>query len=570
MEKEGLLANELYQCVVDGRDAKSTLSILKCNNTVVKEQGWQILASIVEDIGDADLSNQGKTTLSIILNYLVDHGNAKEVLFSLLEACQAFRSTSLFLLVLPGLTQTVLHLPLRQLSLDIILETVSSHIKGISWLEDYYLTVTNTEGVDQLVANDQGAISELLYCSKSIIMELVVPVWEGFSSQCTTAHRELFINFLLKLFHYPLLYIHMNNHSVSDCCSAILELIQQLIPTFSTLLEDRTDSQSTHFTTDQISQEPAKCALVETTTNPGIGNLCYMVFFENSTINYFPCVFTNIHRLSMLLPFLNSLYSLSSNPVVLNKTQRLIQFLISSVPDSSMDGDMSCSLHFRSFVSYSHWCMQYCDLSPLRKTASDLLKLFHQKLTPKCRFQIYNWILETEKSPDVLGYTYTQIKDLIHSTWQNDRRNAGELEKYAIRLISVIYRPPDIEAKNGNLLEDLSRIASALNLALYLVLRDKKRSSPYTQNMSKYIREYVEPVGVCIESELTKLRSYLATLDTESPSEVRQLAACSLTVGGETLTNNSQLEREGMKAAVAKLELVLYNHTFLKQTLQSP
>lgn len=370
----------LYDCVT-GSSADSVVALLNDNETLVKDQGWKILTLLTEIALEQVLDENGKENFKTLLAYMVSNCNSKEILFGLLEMCQAFTSPSLFLLVLPHLTETVLLLPLKRVSLDIILDTASSHVKGIPWLEEYCITVSDA---GQLNSTHSNSVVELLTCVEKIITELASPLWDAHSSVYEAKHRDMFVDFLLKLLHFPLLYLYNDNQLVASCCNRAIELLSMIVPTFSNLLRLPT-SQSTRFTGGNTLQTPAYHALAQTSKVSGIAHLLYLVFCEHETDNQFPCVYTGAHRLTMLLPFLNDFYCQSTNSVVVYKTQKLLGSLLKSVPDSSLHEEL-CSLpELRSFIPYSYHCMQYCELEPLRKAASELLNTFLVKISVKSK-----------------------------------------------------------------------------------------------------------------------------------------------------------------------------------------
>lgn len=524
-----------------------------------EENSWSITSAMLEKLAD-QFSTDQLLSLDFLLDKLVQYGKPKEMVFALLECCQAFHSTQLFTTAITHLSHVLMKLPISQSSLDIVTESVHSHIKGMPWTtfgEGYQLVEADDEDSGVKVLNTDSVI-DIASVVSAICQQLIVPLSNHWKEQLNGHHKDVLIQFLLKLLNYPLLYIFHQDliSTITECFDQVHNCLKRFVPTLTTLFkEDHT--RLTTFTMDNLLASPRSNALVEDDDQAGLANLAYMILCKN--YDSFPQVYTHQYRFILLLPYLSKLTTMATDSIVNFKTQALVMQITNNIEDMSIDTELAQMAAFRGLISYCYWCMQYAEINCLRKKAMLIFKTLHGKLDDDARANVYRWVLRTCSSPEVLSHLYSLVKDYIHKHWAT---TSSHIIKTCNGLLSLVFAAPE-EEKEGDIVADLNKISSAINVAIYLVLRDKQRASPFTNQMSEYIYKYLQPVGECLRSELKHQQKTLE----ESAIQEDERPALSIEVGGKSITADSQLEREMTKSVVSKLELVLFNHKYLTELL---
>lgn len=524
---------------------------------VLADDCWYFLPMVCENLPE-ELSDNQKNSLRTLLDKLVAVGNPKELLYVLLEPCEAFKSTSLFLTLLPYLERTLEKINVEKNSMDIVLNTIYSHVKCIPC--DMDCSIVQTDDGNQVQDVSSEAVQGIIHCIESIMKELLLPFLHHSRSKLNPNQVHLICDFLLKTMSYPLLYIYPNDVCL-QCCKLVMDCLTLLTPTLSTLYSSEAGVEEIFAPGSLIPNAP-ELAMNETAVEPGLGNLGYLVLCESLNGQSFPKVFATQHRMRVMLPSIHRLLIRSSHPVVLYKALSMANLLLQGFAKASVEQDFMELPTFRSFIPFCHWSMQFSQLLPLRRLASSVHSLLINALSVKSKCSAFQWILEEEQSPDILGHTYSLIKDLLHSNWASGK-DQDAVTASCLDMLNKIFTPP-AENKTGNLLADLNKISAALNLALYLVLRDRRRLSPYTERMNSYIKQYIEPIGLCLLDEQRSLMDRISSLRTTS-SETSTVA---VRVGNEILPPlDPAMEEEMIKSNLLKLDLILFTHSQLKDLL---
>lgn len=568
MDKEdgmdGDVATQIFMAV-HGEELDKILVVCARNENQLTENGWAILNHLNERIADMILNPTQGRVYSSLLEYLLQHSNPRELIFAFLEACQGFQNQSIFYLTVPALGRALISLPKKQRSLDVVCSTLFGYVQSCSWSADDYV-VTENEDNALTAEKKTDATVEIIRTISTIIEYIVLPMAKDI--KCLDDGGVL-TACIVKLLHYPLLYILYDREDqlLVQCYESIFHALIRLNPTLSVLLKTYANSAVTSaFDTSELVENPVGVDRSSAFDDGkllilGVANLVYHIYFEGLEQNNLPHVFTAQYILTLCLPCLVGMFTRSSNVVVALKANRLLEALLKRVAVETLNKEFLDQPSIKGAVAFICWSMQFSELLSSRQCAARLLPLLISRFDRNAKFYILLSILNTEVSPEVLSYTYTLIKDFIHSCWTSQESPLDG--SHSLRLMEKIFRAPDGE--EGNLITDLNKISSALNLARYLILRDKRRIAVYTKQMNKYIESYIKPVGMCLKTEMERMESRLKAIHSGDykPAEVE------LTVAGETLQNSIAMEEEAIAGVINRLHLVLYVYNCVEDMLKN-
>lgn len=569
MEGDGKVSALVCDAVeaINEQSKDAILASLTANQPVLKEQGWSFLSKLSEAVQDLQLTTEQIHVYENILNALTNIGNAKELTFAFLESCEVFKDSMLFHSSVQYLTKTILKLPVHQRSLDTLSDSLYGHVRVAKFSTNKHTLEEDDDTPDKLYTKNEEENSETLIIVQTLTDHFVTPLADRKHLTTETAKKQV-TEVILKLLNYPLLFVLFDKEDDTDlgCTEKLVNALVSISPTISSVIFDSTSLiPNTLFTIEEIAEDPVTLARHcgdNDIVLSAVGNLAYLIFQEGLVRDSMPSVYTGTYKFVTLLPALCNMYRLAAHDVVAYKAIRLLRCLVLMIEDNSLNHDFLDSSSVRETVRFMFWCMQFNEMLTVRQTAARLLPLLISKLNYKARFHLFNWILETEKSPEILSYVYTLIKDLVHVCWsQPSNSYVEEYNDHCLKLMSNIFSPPDGE--EGNIIADLNKISSALNLARYLVARDKRRTAVFTSEMKRYIEEYINPVHHCLTSELENLKQRLEQIDS---GEYQPIDA-SVNIGGEVLDNNIVVEREATEGIIAKINLVLYVHSCLTEAL---
>ena len=566
MEEGGIISKLVEKTVVSIKEKQSEagLALMTDNKSILQEQAWAFLSKLSEALQDLHLTEEQVRVYEQVLDILTKIGNVKELAFAFSECCEVFRNSMLFHSTVQYLTKTVLKLPAHQRSLDTLSDMLYGHIRTAEFSQDKHPLEEEDDTPGKMYTRDCQENSEILRIVRTITDHFISPLSDRKHLATDTARKQI-TELILKLLNYPLAFVMFDQEDETDMGNTekLLNCLVTINPTVShVMIEYASRISSQLFTIEQIADKPVQLAQHGGDGEAllhAIGNLAYLIFYEGLAEESMPNVYAPTYKLVVLLPPLCSMYKLASHDVVVYKAVKLLASLLNAVEDNSLTHDFLDAPSVRETVRLLLWCMQFNEMLTVRQTAARLLPLFISKLRYRARFYLFNWVLEMEKSPEILSYIFTLIKDFVHECWsQTDTK----YDDYCLKLMSKIFHPPS--EGDGNLISDLNKISSALNLARYLVTRDKRRTSTFTREMKTYIEEYIKPVHHCLTAELENLQQRLEQIDKEDYQPID----CSVEVsGGDIIGSNISVEREATEGVIAKINLVLYVHSCLSEAL---
>ncbi|XP_067934778.1 glomulin-like [Watersipora subatra] len=550
------LAEEAAAAVRRGDDkALHTLFSRDINN--LDELVWPMLTRVNELLESASMSKITCSTYSTLLQLASLRGKPKELVYAYLESCEAFQSSVVVCGTVPLLASALAKIPENERSLEVVCNTLDSHIRSCPWTRDDYVIADDDandltrDPVIKLHEKTQ-ATTDLLHLVTTVVEEFAVPM-TNISND--TMSKEAMSEMMTRLAHYPLLYT-LDEHVMPTIVSAL----SNVHPTLTKLLFRDFAKENTIFAVSTIIEDPLNMSKTsESLWMPGLGAVLYAVLYDGCCVQAMPSVHTPQFQFISLLPTLHSLFIRCSHKVVALKTTRLLEYLLNRIGAGDVDETALESALIKETIAFLCWGMQFSDLLTVRQSSARLLPVLCSKFTIKGQYYLLQHTLSTQTSPEILSYVYTLVKDFVHHMWSSPM--AETYQNYALNLMEKIFCPP--EGEGGQLIGDLNKISSALNLARYLVNRDKRRTAAQTRDMMRYIKDYIKPVGKCLRSELNGLEERLKTLNEGS----FELSEMSVDVGSETINCGIDVEKEATLGAINKVHLVLHVYDCLADSL---
>jgi len=553
-KKEDILVEELCSLVISKKVPEALSLLEKSGQEYLADHNWTLLPGFCIRISSCKSEDYDLSDALIIIDNLLTASSPKELVFILLECCEAFRGRSLFRDLVSRLQTSLMQLKTNQYSLDIILGTLYGNIVVNDALLTEYKTIASETDETLMKIQGKESLNHLLGLIK-IVSDFMVALVDPIVTAGDAQNQGHMVEYVLRILNYPLLYVHMDD-DVFEAVTVLANIIASFKPN---LFEELLTPSRNDYDAGSMEPNPIQQARMSEKSDPcALGNLCHALLVHRVTPLWVPEVYSACYRFRVLLPTVSSLWPRSSNHAVMCKALELLEEMMKSINALSLDSFMMDLAEFKGMFSFLFYAMQFCELLPLRRKAAELLRTVLVRMSQSGKYTAFNWMLETVASPELLGFIYTIIKDNIHDQWGSNEERA-----HFVTLLSKIFCPP-IEG-SGDLIGDLDRISAALNLARYLAARGKNRASSFTTDMQAYVNKYIIPVGKCLEESIAELEKRL--LEPVEGLEAKPAIDVSVSVGNEVIENNEQLEREATEASLRKLQMVQYVHRCLTESL---
>ena len=464
----------------------------------VREHGMDIILGVCNHL------NSEKTTWSpemeecceFSLLMVAQLSNPKEVLIALQEQVAEFGSSSKFKVLLLPFQAVLLRLPDKQSNiLNMVLETIGEHVSSLPLPSPGYCF----EGQERILLDTDSKVQ----CISDIyeaLAEFYAPFVKQMSLNRSSSkledettireRRRVLKKNLLKTMEQPL--ICMDLHFAEGKSPNLLrrtaeKLIHHLsfvCSDFFSLPEAVRQFQGKH-----------QCLSVLDDGNPppslkSLGTIFYLIYGEQLSCISIPCVYSQEFIFHTVLLHADLLLR-SGEPLVVHKGLLLIQGLLKHVGESSLSIDcLDHPIHFQIFQSLVWLAMSGVNSREFKVLSVELWRPYLSKLHPGARYHLLQSLLPTVEHPGLRGLVINIIKDQIAFCldkglpyFLHDRLNA---------CLPLIWKlPQDVET---DLLEHMDAIMSALNLARFLLLRDKQDASGFVKHLPVLEEQFMEPL----------------------------------------------------------------------------
>jgi hypothetical protein len=250
-------------------------------------------------------------------------------------------------------------------------------------------------------------------------------------------------------------------------------------------------------------------------TLKSLGTIFYLIYGEQLPCISVPSVYSQEFVFHTVLQHADLLIR-NGEPLVVHKGLLLIQGLLKQVGDSSLSLDcLDHPIHFQIFQSLIWLAVSGVNSREFKMLSIELWRPYLDKLHPGARYHLLQSLLPTLEHPGLRGMVINIIKDQIALCLDKDLPYF--LHDRLSACLPLIWKlPQDVET---DLLEHMDSIMSSLNLARFLLLRDKLNASGFTKQLPILEVQFMEPLARALnlsrahyELELTKIGSGVSAM----------------------------------------------------------
>lgn len=493
--------------------------------TKVREYGMDIILGVCNHLNSEKTvwSAEMEECCEFSLLMVAQLSNPKEVLIALQEQVVEFGSSSKFKILLLPFQAVLLRLPDKQSSiLNMVLETIGEHVGSLPLpspghcFEGDERVLLDTDPKVQCISDIYEALAEF-YAPFVKQMSLNRVQTKLDDETCLRERRRVLKKNLLKTMEQPLMCMDLHfNEGKSP--SLLRRTAEKLVQHLSCVCGD---FFSLHETIHHY-QEKHQClpspSLDDRSPPPSLkslGTVFYLIYGEQLPCVSVPCVYSQEFVFHNVLLHADLLLK-STESLVVHKGLLLIQGVLKHVGDSSLSIDcLDHPIHFQIFQSLIWLAMSGVNSRECKIISVELWRPYLDKLHPGARYHLLQSLLPTIEHPGLKGLVINIIKDQIALCldknlpyFLQDRLNAS---------LPLIWKlPQDVET---DLLEHMDAIMSALNLARFLLLRDKQNFSGFVNQLPLLESQFMEPLTRALslsrahyELELNKIGSGVSAM----------------------------------------------------------
>ena len=225
-------------------------------------------------------------------------------------------------------------------------------------------------------------------------------------------------------------------------------------------------------------------------TLQSLSTIFYLIYGEQFSCASVPSVYSPEYVFHTVLVHADLLLR-SNHPLVVHKGLLIIEGLMKHVADSYLSVEcLDHPIHLKIFQSFIWLAVSGVNVREFKILSVKLWRPYLQKLHPSARYRLLRSLFPSVDHPGLRGCVINIIKDQIGLCLDNNwpyflKDRLGEL------LLMIWKLPHSVET---DLLEHMDPIMNGLNLARFLLLRDKANESGFTQHLPAFESEFMEPI----------------------------------------------------------------------------
>lgn len=548
------------------------------------------LVPVITKLLHEDLGLDGEKCVENLLVYIASVANSKEALLVFLEELEIHSSGIQFHVMLQPI-QTLL---LREVSLNTRSVTFSwvfnTLYSRISVME--LPTGNNLEGKERKVLDvhpDVIAVTSALqwlkdfyevFYRKVMNRELI---WIG----NVVSSREYLALFLLQLFHKPITYLVIYcdvgeiESSVYSTCSDLTSMIGNLLSNVFKLFsnirwknskillacEGNNDEEQELKGNEDNSweTEDQKEERKDEISQLSLASFFYCVLGQHMANDSVPCVYSHQYVFLSCLPLIASLLQ-EKEHIPIHKGLILAKTLLNNLGERSLpSGSLEAKAH-SSFPQLLIRVMTFCDNKELRTIALDIFRSYLRKFDSVGRRKLIQALLLSVKHAGVLGLVIHELKENIALSLNQDNLDSNFCGKHLIKFVKVVCSLPD--AEKTDMLEWSDFIMAALNLLIFLFVRDRENKTGIKEVVPFLLKDYLPQLQKGLD--LSKSHYELKLKDISSPSNKEKHIEMSMCVGGSVLPNMPlDQEKKILQTAICSLDMMQCVLARVTQSIES-
>lgn len=512
------------------------------NESYISEDVWSIINLICLTVKTNSLlkSDVDVTSCKKILLSLVNQGNPKEVLVSLLEQADSFKDHEFFCLLLDPLQLILKKTPgKRGKSLQWVLSTLNAHIETLNPPKDLDL-----QGEEKLLLDADPSVLDATYVLSNYLNFIEYFVNEvSFESlkkkeiyyiDRIRNQQEIMHKYILKLFYKPLLY-HDLCHVSSDnkpkstirtICEGYIRCLSKICHNVFNLF--KYDSLIVHKNKQSVEDDDDDINLL------AFSNLSYLIFVENLALDFQPFIYSHLFIFMTHLKYIISLLKMKEN-LILFKGLHLTEALLNKLDDLQLNYDYMELEIFTEFPKLLLNTSIYCQIEAHRKLSIRLFLTYVSKCNYKGRYHLIMQVLSTIKHSGAEGLVINLYKTNLHEALSGSVIGEYFLGKNLNLFLKKVYVLN--EGVETDILENSDKIVTSLNFLRYLLLRDKKeRNTTGIWDLVESISEdYLNPLSMGLD--LSRAHYKQAIKDADDQSKLKESVNTTVSVNNEILPN---------------------------------
>uniref|UniRef100_A0A0B7AJE7 Glomulin n=1 Tax=Arion vulgaris TaxID=1028688 RepID=A0A0B7AJE7_9EUPU len=530
-------SQQLLASIIESLQQKDTRS-LKTYILEHKLKDENIFWELILQIGNCINAETSETAPDFFdvccrcLLYLVKVGNPKETLLALLEQVDTFIDDVKFKNFLPAIQTSLLKIPSKLFhSLDITLETVSSHLRSLSIPEN-----TQLEGDELKLFHMDKSVVRLvdILCAYLKFLEPFVNTIDVHLDNLSFASKQEVLvlkKHLIRLFEHPLCYLVLTYDPLSSksdsrlCAEHAMALLSRVETDFHRFLKNATlksdegnnvregndDDCVKEIKDMEINQEEYDNQLndrkVANNCVPEDGAadvvndwdfkleitplakacLAYLIYVEHLGMHKLPAVYRHDYILDANLEIISILLKNFNYPINY-KGLLLCKVLTDLVPRNIISVYYLDNPNYMTVINDLIHVMIKCPVKDHRTLATQIFPSLIGRFVVAGRYQIYQSILISSDHSGLKGYLITLLKNDIndnikHVKSQGVSEIQDETSKDTTKSLSEYFSGKKFEKllklalvlqekETTDMLENSNQIISALNLLRFLILAD--------------------------------------------------------------------------------------------------
>lgn len=534
------------------------------------------LVPIVAKLLQEDVGPEGELCVEDILVHIASVANPKEVVLVLLEMLEMNHSAAQFRVMLPPLQRVLLRQSspknTRAVTFSWVFNTLYSHVAAMELPQGLNLEGKERQllDMDPLVRGASDCLQHLTHFYEGIFSKVVSGelAWGGGKDS-----RDYLAMFLLQLFHKPLTHLDVYDESKGETCNALYlscrclaSMVGQLLyNVFKLFCSITWASHKTILASDTAGDEKNGPEGVNDSEAAGgsdgreaqVSQLSLACFFycvlgQDMAGEWVPQIYSHQYLFLTCLPLVATLLQ-EKEHIPVHKGLILARVLLNNLARHSLPGDsLEASAH-SSFPQLLVRVMTFCDNRELRMLALEVFRSYPCKFDSKGRRKLIQALLLSVKHAGVLGLVIHELKENVASNLNSQKLDPNFSGRNLNQLVRLACTLP--EAEQTDLLEWSDCIMPALNLLIFLFVRDKENKTGIYAVSQSLQEGYLAQLKTGLD--LTKAHYELKLKDLTESSYKEKADKMSVSVSGQILPNlPKDQEKKVVEAAICSLDMM--------------
>lgn len=428
------------------------------------------------------------------MKYVINIGNAKELILALLEQADGFDDSVKFSSFLQLIEKTILKLKSNQMySLELALETLSECVSTLELPRNLDLDgeERRAHDIDPFVEKINADISVYLSFVSVFVNQVLEDTTDKDKVSKVQKQKMVLVKYLLRVLEHPLCYLDLKTTEINGrvvkshsriCVKRCMLLLTNLQPKVTDLINSSLKHNEritkrkrmkldTNMDGDISDEEPVPML--------ALSCLSYLMYVEGFGQHTECCLITKQGIMEDNLQFV-LMMMLKQESEVCRKGVLLLQQLIGNLNEGTVltYEDLDRPEYFQ-ILDAMFEIMMHCSVKDLREHCVRMVPSFIQLFDHEARYQISLKLFGTLKHAGALGYCIqlfkNQMEEILNDPWTGSKTAhifCGINLKRIFLLMTIL---PDGAATD--LVENSDRIIAVLNFIRYIVLKDLPKTN---------------------------------------------------------------------------------------------